>query len=125
LIGSQKDRAIGEAIANGNENVKNLCGETSIEDAIDLIAYSKAAVTNDSGLMHVAAATGVFVTAIYGSSTPDHTPPLTEKKAIVSLNLPCSPCFKRVCPFGHTNCLKNITPQSVAETLSAFDAASI
>jgi heptosyltransferase-2 len=117
LIGSHKDHLIGELIAQDNPNVKNLCGQTTIKDAIDLIAYCEAAIANDSGLMHIAAAVNTPIVAIYGSSTSDHTPPLTDKKAIVSLNLACSPCFKRVCPFGHTNCLNNITPEMVYNAL--------
>lgn len=118
VMGSAKERELGEVIAADNGAVVNLCGQTQLADAIDLIAFCKAAVTNDSGLMHIAAAVGVPVTVIYGSSTPEHTPPLTDKKQAVSLNLACSPCFKRVCPLGHTKCLTKITPQRVFECLS-------
>ena len=82
-------------------------------DAIDLLAHCRHAVTNDSGLMHMAAAVGTRVHAIYGSSTPDYTPPLTENRVIHSLRLDCSPCFKRVCPLGHLNCLNGIVPDAI------------
>jgi len=111
IIGSEKDRVAGDEIAANNQiDIFNLCGKTQLIDAIDLLACAQTAVTNDSGLMHVASATGVEVNVIYGSSTPDYTPPLTveEKKNIFYLNLECSPCFKRVCPLGHMNCLKDI-----------------
>lgn len=112
IMGSANDEAAGEAIAEASHAI-NLCGRTSLEDVIDLLACCTDAVSNDSGLMHVAAAVGIRVHAIYGSSTPDYTPPLTPKSVIHDLRLDCSPCFKRECPLGHLKCLKDITPESV------------
>jgi len=112
IMGSANDEAAGEAIARASHAI-NLCGRTSLEDVIDLLACCTDAVSNDSGLMHVAAAVGIRVHAIYGSSTPDYTPPLTPKSVIHDLRLDCSPCFKRECPLGHLKCLKDITPESV------------
>ena len=114
LFGSQKDFAIAEQIQqlSGNLGV-NLCGKTSLSEAIDLLACADTVVCNDSGLMHLAAALGRKLLAIYGSSSPNHTPPLSPKAQIVSLHLACSPCFKRECPLGHTDCLNKITPQMV------------
>jgi len=118
LFGSQKDSEAAEQIAQqGGEAVCNLCGRTELVDAIDLIAACRAVVSNDSGLMHVAAAVGTPLVAIYGSSTPDYTPPLTDKAEILYQGLDCSPCFKRVCPLGHTNCLQQIEPASVMSAL--------
>lgn len=109
VVGSEKERVLGERIAEiGGEGVLNLCGETKLVDAVDLLALADAAVSNDSGLMHVACAVGTEVVAIYGSSTPAYTPPLSEKAKAVYLGLSCSPCFKRTCPLGHTNCLKQV-----------------
>ena len=119
VFGSHKEVALGDEIAAlGGEGVANLCGRTSLTDAVDLIAACKGVVSNDSGLMHVAAATGVEVFAIYGSSSPGYTPPLTERAEIVSLGLECSPCFKRTCPLGHTDCLNNITPAHLFELIT-------
>lgn len=112
IMGSAKDKAAGSTIAESGA-AQNLCGETSLEDAIDLLAHCRHAVTNDSGLMHMAAAVGTRVHAIYGSSTPDYTPPLTENRVIHSLELDCSPCFKRECPLGHLNCLNGIAPEAI------------
>jgi heptosyltransferase-2 len=99
--------------------VHNLCGQTSLEDTVDLLSAARAAVTNDSGLMHVAAAAGTRVVALYGSSSPHFTPPLTPDKAILYLGLDCSPCFRRECPLGHLNCLRQISPGSVQAALEA------
>lgn len=112
VLGSEKDRVAAEVIAK-NDFITNLCGKTRLEDSIDLLSVCKSAVTNDSGLMHIAAAVDIPLVAIYGSSTPDYTPPLTNKAKIEYLALECSPCFKRECPLEHTNCLKNITVNDV------------
>ncbi len=118
VLGSDKDTAAGEKISDST-NIYNLCGKTQLVDTIDLLACAKSVVSNDSGLMHVAAAVGVEVNVIYGSSTPDYTPPLMEdkKKNIYYLGLECSPCFKRECSLGHTNCLNNINHKNVFEKI--------
>ncbi len=121
VLGSAKDSAAGDAIAAGNPDVRNLAGRTQLGDAVDLLAMAAAAVTNDSGLMHVAAALDVPLVAIYGSSSPEHTPPLSPKVALRTLRLDCSPCYERVCPLGHTRCLVDITPQSVLDALNTLD----
>jgi len=112
IFGSEKDRAAGGAISSGND-AKNLCGKTSLEEVVDLLSVCRAAVTNDSGLMHVAAAVGSHVVALYGSTTPAFTPPLTEDASIVYLSLECSPCFERECPLQHFRCMRDIEPAEV------------
>lgn len=115
VLGSAKDAPAGQHIVQGqDENVINLCGKTQLVDTVDLLAYTQHAVTNDSGLMHVAAAVGTRVHAIYGSSSPAFTPPLTANKVVHHLGLPCSPCFKRTCPLGHLQCLHGIKPADIA-----------
>ena len=126
VIGSGKDFDAGETIAQGvGDGVRNLCGHTTLGDAVDLLAMCEAAVTNDSGLMHVAAALEVPLVAIFGSSTPDHTPPLAdpERVALLYLALDCSPCFKRSCPLGHLRCLTDITPARVLDALTGLGVA--
>jgi heptosyltransferase-2 len=121
VFGSAKESALGETIreASGGAAI-NLCGRTALVDLVDLSALCTAVVTNDSGPMHIAAAAGAAVVAIYGSSTPDHTPPLTERKHIHYLRLWCSPCFERTCPLKHYNCLRQISVEAVRETVRSL-----
>jgi len=114
VFGSAKEQALGAAIAQaGGAEIKNLCGSTKLADAVDLLSLAKSAVTNDSGLMHIAAATGIKLIAIYGSSTPAYTPPLSARAETVYLGIDCSPCFQRECPLKHLNCLNNIAVEDV------------
>lgn len=121
VLGSPKDQPAGAAIvAEGLPNVHNLCGKTALADAVDLIALCKGAVSNDSGLMHVAAAVRCPVVALYGATSPTFAPPLEEKAASLSLNLACSPCRERQCPLGHKKCLQDIAPTTVMAELEAL-----
>ena len=103
-----------------DDNYINLIGKTSLEEATIILSQSICVVSNDSGLMHVAAALEKPVVGIYGSSSPEYTPPLTtsDKRAIIYQNLSCSPCFKRVCPLDHLNCLKSISVDSVCQSIT-------
>jgi heptosyltransferase-2 len=115
VLGSAKERDLGQEVCAvaASDRVRNLCGATSLADVVDLAAASAAAVSNDSGLMHVAAAAGTHVVAIYGSSSPKFTPPLSATADVVYLAIECSPCFARECPLGHLRCLRDITPRDV------------
>lgn len=117
VLGGPKDIEAGEAIVAGLAHAHNLCGRTRLADAVDLLADCRQAVTNDSGLMHVAAAVGIRVQAVYGSSSPRYTPPLTASASIHTLALTCSPCFARHCPLGHTNCLNQLGPERLLQAL--------
>ncbi|MGY8526096.1 lipopolysaccharide heptosyltransferase II [Paracidovorax citrulli] len=112
-LGSAKDAEMADTICQEAPFVRNLCGQTSLDDAIDLLAMSEAAVCNDSGLMHVTAALNRSQVAVFGSSDPRHTPPLSQAASIMWLQLECSPCFERECPLGHLRCLRGIEPEMV------------
>ena len=112
VLGSDKDDVAGQTISAASPAI-NLCGKTSLADVIDLLGLAAHAVSNDSGLMHIAAAVGTRTHAIYGSSSPAFTPPLTDDREIHYLNLDCSPCFERECPLGHLRCLREIEVQTV------------
>jgi len=118
LLGSQKDADVTAEIQRLSEGIcQDLAGKTSLDEAIDLMSLAARVVTNDSGLMHIAAALDRPTAAIFGSSSPAFTPPLSAKARVISLRLSCSPCFARVCPLGHTNCLETLEPSAVLAAL--------
>lgn len=117
ILGSAKDRPAGDSIANAS-HARNLCGETDLVDVVDILALCDSAISNDSGLMHIAAAVGIHVHAIYGSSSPSFTPPLTRQSTIHHLALECSPCFERECPLQHLRCLREILPAEIFRAIA-------
>ena len=136
LLGSGKEAALCEEIAapvNAAQTGRclNLAGKTSLPQALSLIAASRSTVSNDSGLMHVAAALAVPQVAIFGSSSPLHTPPLNDKASVLWLKndpayqppLDCAPCFERECPLGHTRCLNDISAERVLAGMQPADRA--
>lgn len=114
LVGSPKDKDPADKIVSlGNHACRNLCGQTTLGDAIALLSCAELVISNDSGLMHLAAALDRPMLALFGSSSPQFTPPLSPKAEVVKLDIKCSPCFKRECPLGHFNCMMQLTPDLV------------
>jgi heptosyltransferase-2 len=114
LLGSDKDLLVCQELnALCGHNTRVLAGKTSLPEAVDLISLASLVVANDSGLMHIAAALRKPLVAIYGSTDPSHTPPLSNNHAIARLDLDCSPCFKRECPLQHLDCLRKLEPTRV------------
>ncbi|MGB1270961.1 MAG: lipopolysaccharide heptosyltransferase II [Endozoicomonas sp.] len=123
LFGSEKDRSITTKITDCLPNAlknrcRNLAGETSLADAVDLLSKANAVASNDSGLMHIAAALNRPLVAVYGSTSANHTPPMNDNCETLWLGLACSPCFKRECPLGHMNCMKQLDPDKVLAAIS-------
>lgn len=118
LFGSGKDVEVTQSIVRMTGNrCFDLGGKTSLGEAIDLMSLCSTAVSNDSGLMHVAAALDLPLITLFGSSDPTHTPPMSEQADILYLNLSCSPCFKRECPLGHFKCMRDMKPEQIIALL--------
>jgi len=119
IAGSKKDAPVGDDIVKAAEGqCNNLCGKTSLAEAIDLMSCASHVVSNDSGLMHVAAALDRPLTAIYGSSSPAFTPPPSPHARIVKTGIDCSPCFERECPLGHFKCMRELTVDTVWQEIA-------
>lgn len=120
LFGSSKEQSVAATIQQHCGNVCiDLTSKTSILEAIDLISLSTTVVANDSGLMHVAAALGRKVIAIYGATDPSFAPPLVDYAKSISLNLPCTPCAQKECPLGTLKCLVDIKPEMIVAEIES------
>lgn len=119
LLGSPKDAVVAEEIMKltGHKCV-NFTGRTSLVEAVDLLALASAVVTNDSGLMHIAAAVQTPLVAIYGPTSTMFTPPLDSQSHVLQLSLPCQPCFQRECPLKHHQCMLNLPPSDVINVIN-------
>ncbi len=113
LLGSPNDQAAANPIAAALADVRDLSGRTDLGTAIDLLSFASVVVSNDSGLMHAAAAVGRPLIALFGSSSPDYTPPLSPLAQVARIDIACSPCFQRECPLGHFKCMRELEPQQV------------
>lgn len=129
IFGSQKDAAVANEILallteDQRQRCSSLAGRTSLAQAIDLLSAADAVVSNDSGLMHIAAALDKPVVALYGSTSPDFTPPLTQRSKLLYTDIECRPCFQRVCPLGHKKCLTELEPGRAIAAVDELVTAS-
>ncbi len=126
IFGSNKDHEIAQTVVSDlGKYAINLAGRTTLGEAVDLMALADQVISNDSGLMHVAAALDRKLIALYGSSSSDFTPPLNDKHRLLATDLPCRPCFKRTCPFGHLDCLRSIKPNQVLATIQCMQSTRL
>ena len=117
ILGSPNDAEAAQGIAG-----HNLVGRTTLDEAIALLAGAAFVVSNDSGLMHIAAALGRPQVALFGSSSPLHTPPLSPAARVLWLQVECSPCFERVCPLGHFRCMREMGVETVRKEIQNLGA---
>ncbi|WP_116368416.1 lipopolysaccharide heptosyltransferase II [Parahaliea mediterranea] len=123
LYGSANDRPVTAAIAaaaGGQADCFDLAGQTSLGEVVDLLSLSTAVVSNDSGLMHIAAALERPTLAIYGATSPGFTPPLSARSATLVSSIDCAPCFERECPLGHHRCMREQLPHTVSARLDTL-----
>jgi heptosyltransferase-2 len=121
LFGSPKDKPVTDKIMELTDHrCENISGRTELSETIALLSLVSGIVTNDSGLMHVAAALGKPLIAVYGSTSPAFTPPLSKDATVLQLKLDCQPCFKRTCPLQHHRCMKDIHPEQVLTHIQAW-----
>ncbi|HBC56255.1 MAG TPA: lipopolysaccharide heptosyltransferase II [Gammaproteobacteria bacterium] len=118
VFGSQNDAEVAQQIQSyldqrSKQQFIDLTGHTSLAEAIDLLGLAQLVLTNDSGLMHVAASLSRPLVAVYGSTSPDFTPPLGEQSTTVQNQIECAPCFERQCPLGHHRCMTDLSVDQV------------
>jgi heptosyltransferase II len=128
IFGSEKDAEVSDKILQmlaeeQRQKCVSLAGRTTLSQAIDLLSLAEAVVSNDSGLMHIAAALDKPIVALYGSTSPDFTPPLSNKSKLLFTDIDCRPCFQRACPLEHKKCLTELEPSRAVAAINELTLA--
>jgi len=128
ILGSPNDHDVAQSLAAALPHdasiVVDLTGRTDLGTAIDLMSVASLVVSNDSGLMHAASAVNAPLVALFGSSSPQYTPPSSPAARIAKIDIACSPCFKRECPLGHFRCMRDLSPELVYNLARATASSS-
>jgi heptosyltransferase-2 len=123
LYGSANDQPVTAEIlaaCKGHDACYDLAGRTQLAEAVDMLSLSRAVVSNDSGLMHIAAALSRPLVVVYGATSPGFTPPLNDNSSVLVPDIDCAPCFERECPLKHHRCMRDTSPGRVAAKLDAL-----
>ena len=119
VMGGRLEQPLAAELASlAPDRITDLCGRTSVGEAVDVMAGADVAVCNDSGLLHVAAAVGTPVLGIYGPTSPEKYPPLSDRSMAVWKRTLCSPCYQPRCPYGNHACMNAVSPEQVMEEIS-------
>ena len=127
LFGSANDTKVAKSVLASSHRpdaMVDLTGKTSLDEAVDLLSLARAVVSNDSGLMHIAAALGVPTVVVYGPTSPTFTPPLSNRAVVLASEIDCAPCFQRECPLGHHECMSQLPVQRVVDALDELLAGA-
>ena len=121
VVGGRNEQPLAAELASlDSDRIADLCGRTSVGEAADVMAGADVAVCNDSGLLHVAAAVGTPVLGIYGPTSPEKYPPLSDRSTVIWKRTLCSPCYRPRCPYGNHACMNAVSPEQVADKISRF-----
>jgi len=120
LLGTEGEHALGEQVRAGQQGVENWCGATDLPGLVAVLSRAALLVSNDSGSMHVMAALGRPQVAVFGSTSPVWTGPINARAAVITLGVPCAPCYSRTCRLGHTDCLRGVTAGHVLDQALAL-----
>ncbi len=121
IVGSPKDETVASKIMElTQQQCINLTGKTQLEEVRELLSLARVVLSTESGLMHVASALHKPLVAVYGPTSAGFTPPLHKQAKVISLSLPCQPCFQRECPLKHHRCMEELQPKQVIDAMAEF-----
>ncbi len=115
LIGDNQERRLVQEIRNSMQISAAEAIDVSLPFLVEIIGKSDVVVTNDSAPMHIAAATGIPVVALFGPTNPDRTGPYTERKLVIRKDMECIPCFRKPCIYNRFDCMESISVEEVFE----------